>query len=76
MPQRAVRISKARDLWSETTTLASATTGTAASASGFAAAGGVPTPKQAERIVGWCDVTWGPEEYFRLLKMGTRIYDR
>ena len=37
---------------------------------------GGPTAEWAERIVGWYEARWGIEEYFRLLKTGTRIEDR
>ena len=37
---------------------------------------GEPTAEWAERIVGWYEKRWGIEEYFRLLKTGTRIEDR
>ena len=37
---------------------------------------GRPTAEWAERIVGWYERRWGIEEYFRLLKSGTRIEDR
>ena len=37
---------------------------------------GSPTAEWAERIVGWYEARWGIEEYFRLLKTGTRIEDR
>ena len=37
---------------------------------------GGPTAEWAERIVGWYEARWGIEEYFRVLKMGTRIEDR
>ena len=34
------------------------------------------TAEWAERIVGWYEARWGIEEYFRVLKSGTRIEDR
>ena len=34
------------------------------------------TAQWAERIVSWYERRWGIEEYFRLLKTGTRIEDR
>ncbi len=37
---------------------------------------GGPTAEWAERIVGWYEARWGIEEYFRVLKSGTRIEDR
>ena len=37
---------------------------------------GAPTAEWAERIVGWYEARWGIEEYFRVLKSGTRIEDR
>ena len=37
---------------------------------------GGPTAAWAERIVGWYEARWGIEEYFRVLKSGTRIEDR
>ena len=37
---------------------------------------GERTAQWAERIVGWYEQRWAIEEYFRLLKMGTRIEDR
>ena len=37
---------------------------------------GGPTAAWAERIVGWYEARWAIEEYFRLLKSGTRIEDR
>ena len=37
---------------------------------------GGPTAEWAERIVGWYEARWGIEEYFRVLKTGTRIEDR
>ena len=37
---------------------------------------GGPTADWAERIVGWYEARWGIEEYFRVLKSGTRIEDR
>ena len=37
---------------------------------------GGPTAEWAERIVGWYEARWGIEEYFRVLKSGTRIADR
>ena len=37
---------------------------------------GERTVQWAERIVGWYERRWAIEEYFRLLKMGTRIEDR
>ena len=37
---------------------------------------GSPTAAWAERIVGWYEARWGIEEYFRVLKSGTRIEDR
>ena len=37
---------------------------------------GGPTAEWAERIVGWYEMRWGIEEYFRLLKTGARIEDR
>ena len=37
---------------------------------------GGETAEWAERIVGWYEARWGIEEYFRVLKMGTRIEDR
>ncbi len=37
---------------------------------------GAATAQWAERIVSWYERRWGIEEYFRLLKTGTRIEDR
>ena len=37
---------------------------------------GGPTAEWAERIVGWYEARWEIEEYFRVLKSGTRIEDR
>ena len=37
---------------------------------------GGPTAEWAERIVGWYEARWSIEEYFRVLKSGTRIEDR
>ena len=37
---------------------------------------GGPTAEWAERIVGWYEARWGIEEYFRVLKSGTRVEDR
>ena len=37
---------------------------------------GGETAEWAERIVGWYETRWAIEEYFRLLKTGTRIEDR
>ena len=37
---------------------------------------GGPTAEWAERIVGWYEARWGIEEYFRVLKTGTRIEDQ
>ena len=37
---------------------------------------GGETAEWAERIVGWYEARWGIEEYFRVLKTGTRIEDR
>ena len=37
---------------------------------------GGPTAEWAERIVGWYEARWGIEEYFRVLKEGTRMEDR
>ena len=37
---------------------------------------GAATAEWAERIVSWYERRWGIEEYFRLLKTGTRIEDR
>ena len=37
---------------------------------------GEATAEWAARIVGWYETRWGIEEYFRLLKTGTRIEDR
>ena len=37
---------------------------------------GAATAQWAERIVGWYERRWAIEEYFRLLKSGTRIEDR
>ena len=37
---------------------------------------GEQTAQWAERIVSWYERRWGIEEYFRLLKTGTRIEDR
>ncbi|MXY70035.1 MAG: IS4 family transposase [Acidobacteriia bacterium] len=37
---------------------------------------GAATAEWAERIVGWYEQRWAIEEYFRLLKTGTRIEDR
>ena len=37
---------------------------------------GGATAEWAERIVGWYEARWGIEEYFRVLKTGTRIEDR
>ena len=37
---------------------------------------GGPTAEWAERIVGWYEARRGIEEYFRVLKSGTRIEDR
>ncbi len=37
---------------------------------------GGPTAAWAERIVGWYEARWEIEEYFRVLKSGTRIEDR
>ena len=37
---------------------------------------GEPTAAWAERIVGWYETRWRIEEFFRLLKSGTRIQDR
>lgn len=34
------------------------------------------TAEWAERIVGWYEARWGIEEYFQVLKTGTRIEDR
>ena len=38
--------------------------------------GGSDGAAWAERIVGWYEARWGIEEYFRVLKSGTRIEDR
>ena len=37
---------------------------------------GAATAEWAERLVGWYERRWAIEEYFRLLKTGTRIEDR
>ena len=37
---------------------------------------GEPTAAWAERIAGWYETRWRIEEFFRLLKSGTRIQDR
>ena len=38
--------------------------------------GAVHSAVGRERIVGWYEQRWAMEEYFRPLKMGTRIEDR
>ena len=45
-------------------------------AAGVESSEGGETAEWAERIVGWYEARWGIEEYFRVLKIGTRIEDR